>query len=63
VALSAAHIGQMFRIQAEQVRKIRCKAGSKGKDPHQPSALDANQQMAVVYFIRAGYASGSYVIS
>jgi hypothetical protein len=56
--LSAAQIGKVLRIQAEQVR---CKAGFRGKCPHRPVALDANQEMVVVDFIRAGYVPGNYV--
>jgi hypothetical protein len=61
VALFTAQMSQVFRMEAEQVRKVRCRAGSKGKSPHGPLALDADQEMSVVDFIWAGYASGNYV--
>jgi hypothetical protein len=31
ITLTVSQLATMFRIQAEQVRKIRCKAQSKGK--------------------------------
>jgi hypothetical protein len=43
VTLSAAQIGNMFRIEAEQVRSIGCRAGSKGKGRHRRLGLDVNQ--------------------
>jgi hypothetical protein len=60
--LFAAQIDKVFRIKASQVCKIRCKTGSKGKTPHRPLALDANQETTMVYFIGAEYVSGSCVI-
>jgi hypothetical protein len=48
-------------FEVEPLRKIRLKADSTRKSPHRPLALDVNQEMAAVDFIRAGYASSKYV--
>jgi hypothetical protein len=61
VRLSAAQMGKGFRIRAARVHNVRCTADSEGTSPGPPLALGANQEMAVVDFIRAGYASGSHV--
>jgi hypothetical protein len=61
VTLSAAQIDNVFRTEVEQVGQIHCKDGSKGKSPHQPWAIDANPEVAVVDLIRAGYASDSHM--
>jgi hypothetical protein len=59
--LTASQIATIFGIQSEQVRKIRCKAQSKGKSPHRSFALDTNQDAAVVGFIQAEYSTGNFV--
>jgi hypothetical protein len=58
--LSATQVGNVFRSKPEEARKIRCKTGFKGESPHRQLALDTNQEMTVVDFIRAEYASGNY---
>jgi hypothetical protein len=60
-SLSNQVLGHVFEIQESQMRKIRGKAKTKARAPHQPLALNSEEENAVIELIEAGSSKGDFV--